>query len=710
MKRLRAMTPAEVLSRAGRTFRHRIDAAMFVAAPGLWRRTWEPGAQALLRSRPAAAPRGFLTAARAADVRMRFPRESEDLVARADLLLEDRYRFFGYGEIVPPDRFLDRDPFTGCLWPDKHGKRIEHRYGEYGDPKWIWELNRCQDLPVLVAGWLLSGDRRYASAAAERLERWIRTHPPGRGIAWSNGFEAGVRAISLTVTIDALRGSPFLPPEREALALRALWQHVRWIERDPATGSSANNHRIGELAGIVAVGVLARELRDADRWLDGALAELAREAGRQIRTDGTNAEQAFGYQVFVLDLLLVTYALSETTGRKVPDALTSALIRSGHALWAQLGDDEPEPTYGDSDDGRALVLDAAERRSGRGIAAGIAAATGDGFAGRAGGALDMAAYWLFGAEGAERASAAAAAVPEPGCVTLPDAGLTILRAGTTRVLVDHGVHGYLSLAAHAHADALAIELSRGARPLVVDPGTGSYFARPDLRAAFRGTGFHATVGVDGKSSSEPGGPFLWTRHARARALAVELESGVIVCEQDGYECPPDPVTHRRAVVLLDEGLVLVVDRLESGERHRFSQRWPLHPDLELQRQDDARAFATDSSGERGVLLVSAASQPIAIRAARGELDPPLGWWSPGLESVVPSWLIAVDVDAVGDVEISTILAPFERDVPDLDLRASHDRRGRGTVIEIVSESGSDEIALDLGATPPAVTRARLTRT
>ena len=212
----------------------------------------------------------------------------------------------------------DVDPFTKRSWPSSHAKRIDYRRGAPGDPKWIWELNRCQDLPVLAAAWLVSGSSRYGEAARERLLAWIESHPPGRGIAWSNGFEAGIRAISLAATIDAFRGSGVLSADEQAATLRALWQHARWIERDPSTGSSANNHRIGELAGLVVIGSLAPELVEGQRWLELGADELAREAQRQIRLDGTNIEQAFAYDVFVVDLLLVATAALDCAGRPVP--------------------------------------------------------------------------------------------------------------------------------------------------------------------------------------------------------------------------------------------------------------------------------------------------------------------------------------------------------------------------------------------------------
>src|SRR5690606_5147679 len=117
-----------------------------------------------------------------------------------------------------------------------------------------------------------------------------------------------------------------------------------------------------------------------------------------------------------------------------------------------------------------------------------------------------------------------------GSQAFVDAGLYILarERRTPRELfcvMDAGPLGYLSIAAHGHADAFAFTLSVGGQPVIVDPGTYSYFLEPEGREYFRSTKAHNTITIDGQSQSVPGGPFLWSHKANTRVIDWRADSG-----------------------------------------------------------------------------------------------------------------------------------------------------------------------------------------
>ena len=508
-------------------------------------------------------------------------------------------------------------------------------------------------------------------------------------MGWVNAYEPGLRAISLAVAFDALRSYEGMTDGAARDALRGLWQHARWIERDRSGHSSANNHLIGELTGVLAVGVLAPELRDAARWTKLALDGLVREAGLQVLPDGSSPEQSFAYGLFVADLLLVAVALLDARGLRVPPALSSALSRTGEMLALLVADEEPDPVFGDSDDGRTLLLDGADGRSARGIASSIAARFGHPGARRVAGEIDLQAVLLFGPSGVERFAATEPGA-EPGGGVLRDGGLVVLRQGGTRTLFDVGSLGYLSIAAHGHADALQVVLSRGADELVTDPGTGSYLVQPEVRSALRGTASHATVTVDGVDQSEQGGPFLWTRHARATLLASDVDRGIAVAEHDGYQGLGGMVRHRRAVVAAGDGAILVVDRLQADEEHRYDQVWPLAPGLVPALLGPGLVAAGERSGSELSLAIAGISpfELVLDDTAR---------WSRRLERVERAWRCVASVRASGTVALAALLVP--RRVEQTRLAIETDGRSLSVTWDV---DGPRTVRADLGSEAPSV--------
>lgn len=643
--RLRAMGPREVTDRLLTQLDVTYDDAAYRLLPQtLWRRRWHGTAnQAPSRTAQIVNPaRGVLVADLGAD-------SINELVERAvSIVATGKIAVFGID--TPLDlSSLETDPITGGTWPAGHGLRTNYRDSAVGDPKWAWEASRLQHLPLLAAAWCLTEDTRYSRAAIADAEEWIAAHPVGRGIAWSNGYEAALRAISLALTLDSLStvgGSAW----SDAM-LQAIDQHVRWIERYPSLYSSANNHRIGELSALVAAYALYPELPGAAAGLARAASELEERCDEQFRADGSHDEEAMWYGLFSADLVLLAVAALSAAALPLPEGITAALWRFADFVSATHADDEPDLRFGDADDGRATRLDGAELRNMRGVCASLAAALGHSGARRLAGELDPTAIWLFGADGRDR-FLSTDPLPEPESAVMRDAGLVVLRAGQTRVTFDAGPLGDQRLAAHGHADALAVSLSIGSTYVVGDPGTGTYFGDASLRAALRGTGAHATVLVDGRDQSEQAGAFLWGRRATARLAYVDLDRRLAIASHDGYLRLRDPVRHERAVLLMESGL-LVYDRLDASASHTYSQRWPLPPSIRAQLEGN-RVVCSGSSVTAS--LVMTASVPSALRVVEGSEEPREGWWSARFQAAEPAPLVCLDFEASGVVHAAAFLA------------------------------------------------------
>jgi hypothetical protein len=597
-----------------------------------------PGAPALVTERDVARARAVPGAVEAAR-------------GMATRIADGRFAFFGYPEVrLPEVPDWHRDPISGTRWPERHWSRVDHRVAD-ADPKWLWELGRHQHVVHLARAHRLTGDPRFAHAAARHLDTFLDQNPPGIGIHWRVGLELGMRLTSWAWIVEMLRGSPAATPELGGRLLASVAAHLAQLERYPSLHSSANNHRIGELAGLVVGGLAFPDAPDAAgraaRGLDG----LRHELSRQVHPDGVNAEQATAYQGFALDLVLPAVACLTRLGRPVPEEVAAAVggMAAVLAYWAT--DAGTLPHIGDDDDAAGVDLSSEPTRPERlrarirstGLLLGRELP-------RAEPGMDETTAWLCG----PLADAPPRAARRPGSAVLPHGGYAVLRQRDAddrevRAILKAGPFGLGPLHAHGHADLLSLHVAVWGEEAVVDAGTFTYYGDPEMRAYAQSTAAHSTVRVDGREQAEPLGPFIWRRPPRAYLGPAQLDGEAI--EASGYHDAYAPVRHERRVRMRG-GELEVVDRL-SGDAgtHEAELRWQLAPGRVAEEEGGWRW-----SGARAGLLVAVEGLGPA-RVLKGRERPPAGFVSTRLEHWEPAPMIVAAARLTLPAEVVTRLSP-----------------------------------------------------
>ena len=123
------------------------------------------------------------------------------------------------------------------------------------------------------------------------------------------------------------------------------------------------------------------------------------------------------------------------------------------------------------------------------------------------------------------------------------------------------------IAAHAHADALAVEVRYGGVDVLADPGTYCYHGEPEWRSYFRSTIAHNTIEIGDANQSVETGPFMWAAHARSCVDRVSLGDGEQIwsAHHTGYRRLDPGAEHKRTVTLDRASRHLsVVDYVEVG--------------------------------------------------------------------------------------------------------------------------------------------------
>jgi hypothetical protein len=568
------------------------------------------------------------------------------LLRTADAALAGRFHFFDRERddlSSDPGWFLD--PRTGRRAPDTaYAFDIDCRdVRQVGTIKYVWEPSRHYQLTVLAASWFLTADARYAEFAAAQLRSWWERNPFLSGVHWTSGIELGVRLLSWVWVRRLLAGWPDVATlfDQNPDFVRQLHHHQEYLARLRSHGSSANNHIIAEAAGQFAACCAFPYFAETAGWRENAGAVLRREARLQTFESGLNRELASSYHIFVLELLFAAAVEGEAAAHPLGDEVWERICAMIDALAATLDVRGRPPRQGDGDHGRGLLLDHPEADPCASLLATGAALFGAREWWPNQGETDLRTLlWRELADGPKPGGYRPARLPN----RLADAGLVLLRHQTHAedeiwCRCDHGPHGYLSIAAHAHADALSIELRCGGVEVLVDPGTYTYQGEPEWRTYFRSTIGHNCLELAGESQSVAGGPFMWLSAAAASEVETSgLDGGskaIWRAGHDGYRRLSPAARHERTVTLhRDTRRLVVEDAVESAGRHDCRLAFHLGPEVDCFLDGSLAQLSWQSSAGAWRALMRLPEE-LAWSAVRGQTDPPLGWYSPCFGAKLP---------------------------------------------------------------------------
>lgn len=486
------------------------------------------------------------------------------------------------------------------------------------DIKLIWELSRWyQPVRLALAAYVL-GHQEAARKGLAWLDDWVQQNPPFRGWNWTSALEAGLRLIQFA-WVDAIlgqgrrsggaaqTGTAVQVPDRLRQAI--LPPHVWFVWRHRSFGSSANNHLLGELAGLIVA--LSRWPALA-RWaapLDQVQALWEREVLAQFAEDGGNREQALNYHLFSWELCWQARAALAAAGRTVSPEVDERLRRAAQFyLQVQVPTDPWD--YGDSDNGWVTPLFADDTR--------VVAEWYDWLADSH--ATPSLSYWWGPTRKRLGLGWSTPTRPTGLWQVLEPSGYALWRDARWALRLDLSPLGYLKPAAHGHADALHLSVWLDGVAMVVDPGTGCYLADAALRAWLASAAAHNGPTSPACAAPRRMGPFLWRQHPPAPTVQ-KLEAGLVGARHR----TPDGEACRTVQVSPDGQSVEVQDVWTRAGRPGGEVTWTVHwqfaPDTRLEPLGPRR-FQVERRGVKLAIEVSsdwtevwAVSQPGLAKAA-----------------------------------------------------------------------------------------------
>jgi hypothetical protein len=525
--------------------------------------------------------------------RAHFPDVREERRRRAERILDGEAEIFGEWRRPDPD---------------------------HADPKLAWEAARAGHLVELGAGARLHPS--LAAAARARVVQEIednldRSLPP---------LEVTLRGLHWLAALELVGGVPEALRPRLA---RSLLMEARILSTHLEDGGVCPaNHLLGDWLGLLMRGVfLGRH-----RWEAQALAGVRREAARQVNPDGAHFEASTAYHRFALELIWVAHRMAggfEGLLRRMLDFVRGYLLP-----------DRSEPGFGDGDDARLLpVVPRAPRDHGYLLGLGAALLGEPRLA-----EMPEEVVWWGGQRAVAAWRTAPLATPSPAA-SFTGGGVHVLRSPRLYMAMRAGSYGQHGVGGHAHNDQLSLVVHAGGRPLIVDPGTGSYTADPVARQRFRGTAAHSTVVVGGGEQSPlfEERPFALPDRARGELISLEdLETvASIYAQHHGYR----PLRHRRRVTLYRElDALLIEDELDGRGQIPVEVRFHLAREAAPagERTRERVAWLAGRLGvlaaEDGVELAGAALVPLVGNPLRPRFS--VGWVAPHFGRILQAGVVS----------------------------------------------------------------------
>ncbi|MCX6153257.1 MAG: alginate lyase family protein [Candidatus Kapabacteria bacterium] len=531
--------------------------------------------------------------------------------------------------------FIDwqRDFKSGYRWDES----VESRNINFGieigaDIKVPWELGRMQHLLILTYSAIFSlresklyeNNKIYLNEIQNQILDFIAFNPTGYGVQWMTAMDIAIRATNWIICYNLLVTSNFhLSREFEDIFKLSLLEHAREIVKNPEWSQGLRgNHYLTAIAGLLIIAAYLPVSDETSEYLIYSLQELLNEIEYQFADDGSNFEASTSYHLLTAEIInfailtanslcadklegmrsLRTYSYKFNNKIKsfsyqkfkiirdqiIFDISVLNKIKKINDFSITISVNNPikgflHPRFGDNDSGCFIPVIPSSKET---VKNHFSHFPSDSFANT------ITFYDFFSLAQNNnlqeflklQTDDSNLSNIETGSSSIKlkafkDFGLYIYYNKNYQLYIRCGSIGQRGKGGHSHNDQLSIIVFAHGLELIVDAGTFTYTAIPELRNKYRSTNAHNTLGVRSMEQNiwvdNSIDDLFWIRKHRSRARCTKFDEDSFEGIHFGFNKP-----HKRNIIP-NESSIMIKDSCQSNKPKEVYLHF--HPDIHLKK-------------------------------------------------------------------------------------------------------------------------------
>lgn len=508
-----------------------------------------------------------------------------------------------------------------------YGKIDRQNFNLVGDIKYVCEPSRFYFLPFLAFKAIQTKDQKFLEIIKTILKDWSNQNPYLKSIHWTSGIEVGIRSVNLTYTHLLLKSSGLLSEEINTLIKGLILQGYHFLKNHLSLYSSANNHLVAELTGLVTISSYFnnKEIkRNKKKWQD----KLYREILNQINKDGINMELCTHYHAEVTDHFLNALHFIESSGETTPKNIQERFVLMFDFI-DHVEYNGKKTIYGDNDEGYLIFPYYQEGFSIYTSLLGSAMIKyNKSFSSTDGKSMDLRNYLIFGEAIFKKKENNAVSKFKDRIFESSGYAFLYDEEYNVKLSFDFGTIGDSLSAAHGHSDIFHFTFEKNGEQFLVDSGTYQYHKKHNKwRTYFRGISAHNTISINNKDHALQASRMSWIGQPKTTLIDYQIteEKSFIEAETDAFK--KEGVIHRRKLSFDRKNkTIVVIDTLKKISKDNKSNVYQYRLNF-----DESISFVTDEKE----LTVKSNKESITIQSdifsnniiKRANTKNKLGWRS-----------------------------------------------------------------------------------